>query len=68
MKILGIILLCEGQSSTCSYWQHCEATSFRVDLENPLKSCPNSYDSFEHCFPSKLNEYVPKKNKVGERE
>ena len=34
---------------------------FKADLENALKSCPNSYDSFEQCFSSKLNEYVPKK-------
>ena len=36
---------------------------FKVDLENALKSCPNSYDSFEECFSSKLNEYAPKKTK-----
>ena len=35
--------------------------SFKADLENALKSCPNSYDSFEQCFSSKLNEYAPKK-------
>ena len=34
---------------------------FKADLENALKSCPNSYDSFEQCFSSKLNEYAPKK-------
>ena len=28
---------------------------FKADLENALKSCPNSYDSFEQCFSSKLN-------------
>ena len=33
----------------------------KADLENELKSCPNSYDSFEQCFSSKLNEYAPKK-------
>ena len=33
------------------------------DLENALKSCPNSYNSFEQCFSSKLNEYAPKKTK-----
>ena len=32
---------------------------FKADLENALKSCPNSYDSFEQCFSSKLNEYAP---------
>ena len=36
---------------------------FKADLENALKSCPNSYDSFEQCFSSKLNEYAPKKTK-----
>ena len=36
---------------------------FQADLENALKSCPNSYDSFEQCFPSKLTEYAPKKAK-----
>ena len=59
--MLGIIFLCEGQNSTCSYWQQCVAASFKADLENALKSCPNSYDSFEQCFSSKLNEYAPKK-------
>ena len=34
---------------------------FKADLENALKSCPNSYDSFGQCFSSKPNEYVPKK-------
>ena len=33
---------------------------FKADLENALKSCPNSYGS-EQCFSSKLNEYAPKK-------
>ena len=32
---------------------------FKADLENALKSFPNSYDSFEQCFSSKLNEYAP---------
>ena len=32
---------------------------FKTDLENALKSCPSSYDSFEQCFSSKLNEYAP---------
>ena len=32
---------------------------FKADLENALKSCPNSNDSFEQCFSSKLNEYTP---------
>ena len=41
----------------------CVAISFKADLENALKSCPNSCDSFEQCFPSKLNEYAPKKTK-----
>ena len=36
---------------------------FKADLENALKCCPNSYDSFEQCFSSKLNEYAPKKTK-----
>ena len=36
---------------------------FKADLENALKICPNSYDSFEQCFSSKLNEYAPKKIK-----
>ena len=36
---------------------------FKADLENALKICPNSYDSFEQCFSSKLNEYAPKKTK-----
>ena len=39
----------------------------KADLENALKSCPNSYVSFEQCLSSKLNEYAPK-NKVGEME
>ena len=34
---------------------------FKADLESASKSCPNSYDSFEQCFSSKLNEYAPKK-------
>ena len=34
---------------------------FSADLENALKSCPNSYDSFEQCFSSKVNEYAPKR-------
>ena len=34
---------------------------FKADLESALKSCPNSYDSFEQCFSSKLNEYRLKK-------
>ena len=34
----GIIFLCEGQNSTCSYWQQCVAISFKADLENALKS------------------------------
>ena len=59
--MLGIIFLCEGQNSTCSYWQQCLVISFKADLEDVLKSCPNSYDSFEQCFSSKLNEYAPKK-------
>ena len=59
--MLGIIFLCEGQNSTCSYWQQCVAISFKADLENALKSCPNSDDSFEQCFSSKLNEYASKK-------
>ena len=58
--MLGIIFSCEGQNSTCSYWQQCVAISFKADLENALKSCPNSNDSFEQCFSSKLNEYAPK--------
>ena len=41
---------------------------FKADLENALKSCPNSYDIFEQCFSSKLNEYAPKINNVDERE
>ena len=61
--MLGIIFLCEGQNSTRSYWQQCVAISFKADLENALKSCPNSYNSFEQCFSSKLNEYAPKKAK-----
>ena len=61
--MLGIIFLCEGQNSTCSYWQQFVAISFKADLENALKSCPNSYNSFEQCFSSKLNEYAPKKTK-----
>ena len=61
--MLGIIFLCEGQNSTCSYWQQCAAISFKANLENALKSCLNSYDSFEQCFSSKLNEYAPKKTK-----
>ena len=36
---------------------------FKADLENALKNCPNSQDSFEQCFSSKLNEYDPKKAK-----
>ena len=36
---------------------------FMADLENALKSCPNSYDSFELCFSSKRNKYAPKKTK-----
>ena len=32
---------------------------FKTDLKNALKSCSNSYDSFEQCFSSKLNEYAP---------
>ena len=61
--MLGIIFVCERQNSTCSYWQQCVAISFKADLENALKSCPNSYNSFEQCFSSKLNEYAPKKTK-----
>ena len=34
---------------------------FKADLENALKNYPNSQDSFEQCFSSKLNEYDPKK-------
>ena len=34
---------------------------FKADLENALKSCRSSYDSFEQCFSSQLNEYAPKK-------
>ena len=48
--MLGILFLCEGQNSTCSYWQQCVVISFKADLENALKSCPNSHDSFEQCF------------------
>ena len=59
--MLGIIFLCEGQNSTCSYWQQCVVISFKADQEDALKSCPNSYNSFEQCFSSKLNEYAPKK-------
>ena len=51
--MLGITFLCEGQNSI--------AISFKADLENALKSCPNSYDSFEQCFSSERNEYAPKK-------
>ena len=36
---------------------------FKADLENALKSCPNAYDCFEKCFPSKHNEYAPRKTK-----
>ena len=61
--MLGIIFLCEGQNSTCSYWQQCVVISFKADQEDALKSCPNSYNSFEQCFSSKLNEYAPKKTK-----
>ena len=32
---------------------------FKAHLENALKSCPSSYNSFEQCFSSKLNEYAP---------
>ena len=34
---------------------------FKVNQENALKSCPNSYDIFEQCFSSRLDEYSPKK-------
>ena len=34
---------------------------FIADLEIALKSCPNSYNSFEQCFSSNLYEYAPKK-------
>ena len=33
---------------------------FKADLENALKSCPNTDNSFEQCFSSKLNKYAPK--------
>ena len=36
---------------------------FKTDLKNALKCCSNSYDSFEQCFSSKLNECAPKKTK-----
>ena len=36
---------------------------FKTDLENALKSCPTSCDSFEQCFSSKINKYAPKKTK-----
>ena len=61
--MLGIIFSCEDQNSTCSYWQQCVAISFKADLENALKSCLDSYDSFEQCFLSKLNDCTPKKTK-----
>ena len=32
-------------------------------MENALKSCPNSCDSLEQCFSSKLNEYALNKTK-----
>ena len=31
---------------------------FKLDMENTLKSCPNSYDSFEQCFSPELNDYA----------
>ena len=34
---------------------------FKADLENALRRCPNSYDSFEQYFLSILNEYALKK-------
>ena len=37
---------------------------FKADLENVLKIYPNTYDSFEQCFSSKLNEYAPKNTKL----
>ena len=61
--MLGIIFLCEVQNSTSSSWQQWVPISFKADLENALKSCPDSYDGFEQCFLSKLNEYTPKKAK-----
>ena len=36
---------------------------FKTDLENALKSCPTSCDSFEQWFSSKINKYAPKKTK-----
>ena len=55
----------KGEPSKLTY-RDCKNFSFdrfKADLENALKSCPNSYDSFEQCFSSKLNEYAPKKTK-----
>ena len=46
---------------TYRYYKNFWFDRFKADLQNALKSCPNSYDSFEQCFSSKLNEYVPKK-------
>ena len=62
-ELVFVVKVFVGQNSTCSYWQQCAAISFKADLENALKSCLNSYDSFEQCFSSKLNEYAPKKTK-----
>ena len=36
---------------------------FHVDLENPLKNCPNSYNSFEQFCSPKPNECSPIKAK-----
>ena len=42
------------------YYKNFLFDRFRADLENALKRCPNSYESFEQCFSYKLNEYAPK--------
>ena len=64
MKMWRIIFLCEGQNSSCSYWKQCLASYiFQGWSGKALKSCPNSYNSFEECFPSEVNEYAPKKAK-----
>ena len=65
--MLGIIFLCEGQNSTCSYWQQCAAISFKANLENTLKSWV--LNSVFH--PNLMNTLLKKqwvREKVGERE